>query len=503
MLIDARHIPSGKVVSTDLCIVGSGAAGITLAREFLHTRTSVSLLEAGGDHLDDATQAMYRGEGHGPLLAHGDRYVQWSRLRFFGGSTNHWAGWCRPLDPIDLEERSWVPRSGWPFPLAVLDPYYQAASSLCQIQPVRRDLREWSGTPRAPLPFDPGSDLTTKMFHFSPPTRFGKVYGPEILRAHNLETFLHADVVALFTGENGRRVLELEAASAADRRFRVRARQFVLAAGGIENARLLLLSRQTQKEGLGNGHGLVGRYFADHPHFHAGSIVFTRHESLDLYMNDAVDPILGHESLGVLCTSEAVQRREKLLNFSVEFLPVVQGKLPEADRKLGRLAEKVDRGFRSAPATSPLQYADLYARAEPSPHPDSRVFLLEERDALGRNLVRLDWKLHRGDSRSASRSLEILARELGRLGRGRIGVRISAEDPWPEGVGGEHHLGTTRMHSDSRQGVVDAQGQVHGVENLHLAGSSVFPTYGFANPTLTLVALTLRLADHLKRRLEE
>jgi choline dehydrogenase-like flavoprotein len=139
--------------------------------------------------------------------------------------------------------------------------------------------------------------------------------------------------------------------------------------------------------------------------------------------------------------------------------------------------------------------------AEQAPNPDSRVVLSRERDALDCPRVALCWRTSPLDKRTAHRAREIFGEELWRAGAGRLQSSLEGEGkPWPARLrGARHHMGTTRMHSDPRRGVVDANCRVHGIANLYVAGSSVFPTSGAANPTLTIVALALRLAGHVNQ----
>ena len=168
MLVDARTVPANKVIETDVCIVGAGAAGITLAREFIGKPFRVCLLESGGFDFEESTQDLYRGNNagfHVPLSV--------ARLRYFGGSTNHWGSYCRPLDEIDFETRDWVPHSGWPFKKSELDPYYDRAQSICQLGPYRYDPQFWQTQAGAPLPLA-GDRVVTSIFQMrDPAVRFG------------------------------------------------------------------------------------------------------------------------------------------------------------------------------------------------------------------------------------------------------------------------------------------------------------------------------------------
>jgi choline dehydrogenase-like flavoprotein len=502
MRMDAREVPAGKVIESDLCIVGAGATGLTLAREFIGEKTSVCLLEGGGYELEPESQALYRGQTDGTFLPRDGQYLLTSRLRVFGGTTHTWAGFTVPMDPIDFEERDWIPESGWPVTFDDLEPFYRRAYPYCEVEPVERNLERWKGTGRPPLDFGPGAGIVTRLIHMSPPTNFAEVHGPPVLDAPNIATYVHANALELHTNAAGTAVTGLDVASLAGNRFQVRAKAYALAAGGIEIPRLLLVSRSVQKNGLGNDHDLVGRYFLEHPHLRVGFIAFTAPVgSMDLFKEHSHDPLLGHDSLGILCASEEFLRRERLLNVSIQLYEAPRQRLSDYIRGVGSMAVRVDRQFKRQADEQASHFSNLYARAEPSPNPASRVTLIDERDALGQQRVRLDWRLREDDSRSLQRTLTLFARELGRLSRGRLYMRISEREPWPQGIGGDHHGGTTRMHRNPAKGVVDPDARVHGIENLWVASNSVFPTAGYANPTLTILALTIRLADHLKGRL--
>jgi choline dehydrogenase-like flavoprotein len=152
--------------------------------------------------------------------------------------------------------------------------------------------------------------------------------------------------------------------------------------------------------------------------------------------------------------------------------------------------------------TIPVDHIDVTTRIDPAPNPASRITLSDERDALGQRRAQLDWRLDSLDKHSVNRTLEIMGAALGRAGLGRLQIVSDDDTTWPEDIrGGWHHMGTTRMSDDPKQGVVDKHCQVHGISNLFVAGSSVFPTAGSGTPTMTLVSLALRLADRIKERM--
>ena len=256
MLIDARGVASGSSLDTDVCLVGAGAAGITIARELRDSGLRVMLLESGGFRPDERTQALYRGDNEGREYFPLDE----CRLRYFGGTTNHWSGWCRPLDAIDLEERPEIPGTGWPVRFSELARWYDVAAELVQIRDFSIDASRRE--PAARLPLD-SSHVVTQLFWFSPPTRFGEVYRRDLVEADNIELYLHANVVDISPAARPMAVVR----TLSGRSFRVTSSALVLCCGGIENARLLLSGRGEQ----GIGGNAVGRYFLEHPHVIVGA----------------------------------------------------------------------------------------------------------------------------------------------------------------------------------------------------------------------------------------
>ena len=485
MIVDAQDVPDDALVECDACIVGAGAAGITIARALLGRRVQVVLLESGRLTPDAETQSLYAGEvierPYFPLDA--------ARSRCFGGTTNQWTGECRPLDAQDFERRDWVPDSGWPFGLDELLPFYGAAQSVCQLGPYAYTAGDWHAHGVRPLAIE-GGRITSYAFQHSPPTRFGEVYRDELRRAPNVITYLGANVVDLETPAPPQRVSAVKVVTLAGRSFRVAARAFVLATGGIENARLLLLSDRVQPAGLGNGHDLVGRYFMEHIYLDAAAFIRAPSEAIsDFYPSGHwVD---GRRVRGILGLTPEVRRRERLTNYC--------GVIVAPSSRLTRLGNTIAR-FRAPP--SPRTW-ELKTVMEQAPNAESRVTLGQERDRLGCRRSVLRWRLSSLDKFTAHRAHAILGEDLSRSGLGELRSSMGREaDPWPASVrGARHHMGTTRMHADANHGVVDADCRVHGIANLYVAGSSVFPTSGAANPTLTIVALALRLAGHLQDRL--
>ena len=524
--------------------MGGGPAGITLAREFIGSARKVCVLESGGFDLDLATQALTKGQNVG------FQYYDLGliRPRIFGGSSSHWGGVCRPLDATDFEHRDWVPHSGWPLSRAQLDPYYARAQPLCQLGPYDYDLRNWVTPTTQALPLA-SRRLLTAFSQFSPLTRFGQLYREEIGGASNISVLLCGNLVEIETTPNAREVLRLHAAYIGGGRFTIRARAYILAAGAIENARLLLASDRHRPAGVGNDYDVVGRYFGEHLTVSGAFFLASRDDLVtDLYNSLRQ---FGVKRCAYLVPSPETQQTERLLNMRTWLDDVAQltalrwsgpgiqaaDDLVEALRRgevPDDLPEHLWRAITDLDNISMYAYFTflepkkkipaflLTSHIEQAPNPESRVTLSDERDELGMRRVKLDWRFGELEKHTFRRGMEILGEEVGRAGLGRVRVipegahlegpefqdgkgrldrsQVPDYSGWPPpGVRGSyHHLGTTRMASDPRNGVVDADCRVHGIANLYVAGSSVFPTVGYTNPTLTIVALSLRLADHVK-----
>ena len=516
MIEDARRLPEDTLIETDLAIIGAGAAGITIARELAVTDLQICLLESGGLEFEQDTQNLYTGENDGRWYFPLDK----CRLRYFGGSTNHWGGWCRPLTAIDFEVRDWVPYSGWPITRADLDPYYERAQTVTETGPLRYDAtafwEEQTGAKMLPLSL---GLITTTFFQYSPPTRFGTRYRKDIEQAANVRALLHATVTEIETSETGAEVTGLRVATLEGPSFRVRARRYILATGAIENPRLLLLSNRVQPAGVGNTHDLVGRFFMEHPHVPGvAGMVTSRPEAFNTAYTQHLS-LAGSIVHAALIPTDALLRRERLLQavFTIGVMGVfnaenLAGAAPAGQQRARdifnlqrdldppRATDHPPAGYNDWPPAGALGANCTFGCAcEQAPNPDSRVTLSDARDALGLPRARLDWRLSEADKLSLNRIVHAVAQEFGARSLGRVRPALSDDGNWPEKtIGGYHHMGTTRMADSPDLGVVDANCKVHGVANLYIAGSSVFTTGGASNPTLTIVALALRLADHMR-----
>ncbi len=533
MFIDTRQVSQDKFLIATVCIIGGGVAGISIARELEKQGIDTCLLESGGLQADHETRDLYRGKATGLNY----QFADGCRARFLGGSSNCWGGWSRPLDAWDFEQRDWVPYSGWPFGLSHLEPYYRRTHEVLKLGPNNFDPSYWekaisrSDVRRIPLKSGKVRDTISQ---FSPPVRFGKAYRPELRNARYVRVFLYANVTQIIPDPLAGRIKEVTVQTLTGKQMRVAARIFILATGGIENARLLLASNRIVPAGLGNQHDLVGRFFMEHPRLLSGDIHFSRawsrNKLYDIkyhYMNSAVAAQGVHIAAQLALTPETLEK-ERLLNARICFCSEFPGEGSQGAQALFRckqaLLSKDQPGWRlrddvMTMVKEPLNtFAYGFTRLfhpramikkvsfqviiEPAPNPDSRVSLSStQKDALGMPRVEVDWRLDTQVRRTADRSLALIASELRQTGIAHVNLAPSMElHGWPatmEPEGTWHHMGTTRMHSDEKQGVVDADCKVHGLANLYIAGSSVFPTAGANFPTITITALALRLAEHV------
>lgn len=528
MLLDLREMPDGVALEADLCIVGAGVAGITLARSLTGRGLTIVLLESGGGDFESATQELYAGPNIGmPYYP-----LKEARLRFFGGSTTVWGGRCTPLDAIDFETRDWVPHSGWPISLADLMPFYEQAHRTLGLGPFIYDERLWSELRLDPPPFD-RDRLETRFWRFDQTDdRFNLSACADLVAAADVRIILHANAVHLQANADAGAVDCIRIKTLEGREGTVAARAFVLASGGIENPRLLLASNDIEAAGIGNSEDQVGRYFMEHPHARAGFVPSRQVYPLWALFQKRFRR-QGEPLAPLIVPSRQLQQDAGILNTAITFKLQRDPRRGVAlDKALYfRLKHRVDptragrriwHGYRDLRAWLRRHIRPTHARlrtkagvvglsamvrAEQSPNPQSRIQLSAERDALGMPRASLSWQLTALDKHTVDVLADVLSGELERLGIGRLPKSewLDGESlQWPvdetvgnHPIGGYHHIGTTRMSAHPKDGVVDANCRVHGYGNLYIAGSSVFPTAGWANPNLTILALVHRLAGHL------
>ena len=511
MFIDARELLPNTNLEADVCIVGGGAAGISIAREFLNTPHRVIIVESGDILFNQETQDLYLGQSIGRKYWD-PKDVQF-RLRFFGGTTNHWGGWCAMPDPLDFQARRDIKYSGWPFPLSDLQPWFNRAMKICRIGPYGFALSDWGIDPSSiQAPFN-GPHYNFQVVQLSQPrVHFSPAYGPGLELAQNIRILLNGNGLYFETEPDSAEISTLKIATLSGNRFSVKSKLYILATGAIENARLLLLSRSISQRGFGNDHDLVGRFLMAHLAYTGGIIGFT---------SPATDPTMFYSRkvnthdgrqlnfVQALSLTEKTRRERALPNLRLVFVPINGRRISDIQKPsdLNQSPDLYDIENNLAQGTrKPDEIGGVLAMAnsEQLPNPGSRITLGEIKDSLGMQAVKVDWQLLPEDRRGIVEGHRLLGTEVGRtnLGRYRTFVPLDRSDGWPENmIANGHCMGTTRMNADERLGVVNENCRVHGMKNLYVGGSSVFPTGGTFNPTFTIVALALRLSDHIKKEL--
>lgn len=544
MMASARSLDAGAQLSATVCIIGAGAAGITLACELDRSGIDTLLVDAGAPgRRGKVSQDPY----HGSTSELHPKPSNFRRLGF-GGSTTIWGGRCVPFDPIDFEARDYVPGSGWPIGHHEVARHYPRALEYCDAGGSDFDAASAIARARPTFPGAPPEPqlLTQLIERYSLPTDFGARNRQRLERSRNVRVLTHAHCVRLLRGAAGRRIAGARFARPDRTTIDVAAQVFVVATGGIETPRLLLAS-DPYGPGLGNHAGHLGRYYMCHVENIFG-VIRAAEPGTVFDFERTVEGVYCRRKLRL---HDAAQRRHRLLNtvFRLHFPDVSdpahrsavlsavylakRALIPEHRRILQY--EQADRGgaawrphlanvarglpalagfgarwlFRRTLAHRKLPYvltpnADgsfpLEFNAEQTPLAASRITLARDCDRYGVPRVHVDWRMCEADVDSACRSYELLRTSLGpqvRLEYDAAAMRERLARSVP--VGG-HHIGTARMSARPADGVVDPDGAVHGLDNLYVASSAVFPTCSHANPTLTIVALALRMAEHLRRR---
>ena len=514
-------------ITADICIVGSGPAGLTIARELASHRLKVLVLESGQlDSEDEFSAALNAVENCGE-----PRVTDQSRLRnrIFGGSSHTWSGRCTTLDDLDFEERPWIAGSGWPITQAELAPFADRAAAPLGLVQTQYD-ETLAASLKLPHRFADGdkTPLRSIYWQFSRDRQAGHGFmrfGPNFLRGElaDVTVVTGATVTEIRCTSNGGRVSGLTARGAEGVTLHVTAQYFILCAGGVENPRLLLASNRQQPHGLGNARGLVGRYLMDHPRTRLGSFARPQHARI-LSEFGVLQGAGGMRMQRGLSLSRRVLAAELLVNaaawavydFAEDDLwsALKAAKLTGRARRLHqaglalRHADQVLSGLsarylRKRPPPRRLRHLDLDVTLEQVPDPDSRITLSETCDALGTPRARIDWRISDRERRTALYLGQAISRSFTAAGLPAPVMQDWVNDNRPEDAvfyDVAHPTGTTRMACTAEEGVVDRDCKVFDVDNLYIAGSSVFPTGGHANPTLTIVALAIRLADTIKLR---
>lgn len=548
MIVDYLDGSAETDLETEVCVIGAGPAGLSIACALADRGVGVCILESGTWTGSETAQQLCAGESIGDLRLD----PAMTRLRAFGGSLRLWGGGCMPLSPMDFTVRDWVPFSGWPIDYDSLAPYYDRARTIFSIDnPLARGA--FGGVPVRPLPHfeDPAVVHRVSISSYGDPSTGQRQL---LERAPHVHLVINATVVQCTPLSNGAAVDHVVIRALDGRRNVVRARYVVLACGGIENARLLLLSDSVTPGGLGNDYDQVGRWFMDHPSAHLGKIIGGDADHVtrpyEIHRSSGRTPRFAH-----ICLSDEAQREHRVLNARVRAIPaeaapppglaalralrasrhalvVTEGegieqricdalahrtgnsepKARTMSEPLWRLALRTGLGAGDLlhaltrklndHHTVAADHVDIVGFFEQAPNPASRVTLGDSRDSFGQRRVCVDWRLSPLDAHTYDVSSRLFGNALAQAAGGQFQAEAwLKEGGAPPMRSTAHHMGTTRMSDDRRYGVVDRHCRVHGVDNLYVAGSSVFPTVGWTFPTFTIAALSLRLAEQLSLRL--
>lgn len=527
MFLNFNEKGTPATFQADICLVGSGVMGLALAERLSRlTSQRILLVEQGGLIDTDALSAVPEEWNDGDVRSG----VRHSRAMGFGGSSRRWGGEALPFLPLDLSDRPFVtPRGPWPITHEALLPWYQEAAHVLALSPTPFDTDLWRH-PTLARWFGDDQPLTVNFSKHSPIAYLARHHREPIARSTRVTCLLNAKVEAIVLDPGGQRVEGARVRSLEGKEAFLRARTVVLCCGGIENPRLLLASWQGDRRGIGNGQDLVGRFYQDHVGFYGARL---RPLHWRLFRHLLASFLSGRQKyLPKLQLSPAFQSAHGLLNVTGNIAVEESPSSPlQTLRRLRRLlgAARRDPGERANLADvarllqAPLALLPLLAstwrgrvhlpreasffligNAETEPLPDSRILLSDQRDGHGLERALVSWRVSDRTLEALRAYFSAVKRTLEGAGIAEVTLTPSLSDPsldWKaKAYSLYHHMGATRMAHSPREGVVDGNGRVHGVENLYIAGTSVLPTGSASNPTFTALALALRLADHLASR---
>lgn len=508
---------------SDICIMGAGVAGITLALKLIKSGKKVFLLESGYENYDPEIQKLYESESKPDIFPS----TTFSRLRLLGGSSNHWENSTERFDPIDFEKRDWVKDSGWPISYSDIESYYPEAESLCSLDDKGYSLSFWEKELNFSSHLKDSKVTETSIIKSGIPlTRFYYKYGKKLVDAENITVITNANVVGINYRDGNVTSVKIKNFEAKEQI--IDSKVFIMSMGGIENARLLLHFNQQYNNQIGNHYDNVGRYFMEHPTiraanlypingnlgkiyngvFHNNQMITARFKlteetqklhkvnNLRLILNNSTNLDLSSGISSANVISEGLKNSDLPDNFGRHLMNVLKD-IDLIGEQL--LRKKLDTSFfESANEFAGYQ---LISMIEQTPDRDNRITLGTEKDKLGIAKIKINWKVTDSDKKQSWESLSLLAKDpvINKIGRMKL-LHDQDERIWNSQLGfGQHHMGTTRMGSDEKTSVVDENCKVFGTSNLYIAGSSVFPTGGHVPPTLTIVAMSLKLAEKIQQ----
>jgi len=526
MLVNGNDIKSPSHEDCDICIIGAGVAGIVLANELKDFDGKVLLIDGGDVNYSQESQELYEGESRPKHFPN----PLYSRLRFLGGSSNHWQNNTSPLQPIDFEVRSWIPNSGWPISFQDIKPFYKQAEKYCGVDGDGYDSEYWSKALKSEDVLK-GSDILETQMAKSPlfPVRFYSVYGNALSKQSNLKIISNTNVVDVTYQDKSKKIEYIDCVTNNDIKVTIKPKIFILALGGLENARMLLSFNEKYDNKIGNQGDAVGRYFMEHPTIRGAHFFVDDPKRFSLYKYKVIKNkgVVGFHSL-----TETSLKEKKSINLRIPFIEATDFELSDGISSSNIFKESLSKwelpeniGSHLYNIVSDLDMVaegisrkqfneELFEHSndvggfstvmmmEQTPDPRNRITLAESKDRLGIKKLKIDYRITDDDKSRFWKSLNIVALEYGAKALGRVKLLKERESRlWGSQVGfSQHHMGTTRMSENSDKGVVDKNHLVHGTNNFYIAGSSVFSTGGHVPPTLTISALSIRLALYLKEK---
>lgn len=532
MYINGKTLTQSRKFKSDVCVLGGGVAGITLANELSKKGLTVCLLEAGGESRDPIVQSQAKAASVPTNYPDPSQ----SRLRMLGGTSNHWANNTSPFSPIDFEEREGFDESGWPIKYPDLAPYYIRAGEYCGVGVDGYGVDYWHDKFKStPTISKENNAIKLAMAKASiPPTRFFNKFGGTLKADENVTVISYAQVVDISYSEKDSSINSVEFRSPNNMSHTVESGEYIMAFGGLENARMLLHFNDKNQNKLGNQGGCVGAYFMDHPTLRGAQLYTTDPSKFSLFKGELPE---GYNRfvLNFFELSEAKLKEEQITNVRLPLVPATRQQLSHGISSLHILRERLSGKPMSGDLASHITnvvmdfdvVADTISRKnwdtplfdgvneqagfeiplmmEQTPYKENKVTLSNRRDKHGIPLLNINWRITEKDKERLWRAIDIFGLEVAKLGLGRVrSLKDRASRLFDDQIGfGHHHMGTTRMSESPKNGVVDSEQRVFGVTNLSMAGSSVFSTGGHVPPTLTIVATSIRLSEIVAKRLSK
>lgn len=524
MIIDSKEIDETNDLEADICIIGSGPAGITIANDLLSSGLRIILLESGGLNGNTYTQDLYSGFMQGQKLEY---TLDDSRLRLFGGTSNHWVGSNQKLDNIDFIKRDWIPYSGWPINAKDLEEFYLEAIDVNDVPDLFNESKNYNKSDEVvkflsifKKKFDKDIDIVTNIIN---PVRFGDKFYKNLNESKQIKVLLHFTALKMQL-DNYNNIKSIFGISSSNKKLKVKSKVFILAMGGIENARFLLLHLDAIPYETLNKKPIIGAFFQEHYTFNAGTVMLNESITKSIgYLNSLkMNNLLETETY--FLPSQKIQKQERMLNSRLTLFPKDWNSLLSAHEisrnDLSKGVFHFLRDFLSS-LEGPYEWTSKIRNSsfsnkpqrviigmEQAPNERSRVSLSSKTDRLNQRKAILDWRINSLDESSIRKLVNWFGSSLGKYDLGRIKVSTDSEIISKDNLkspigGGYHHMGTTRMGENKRTSVVDANCKYHQLNNLFLAGSSIFPTSGSTNPTLTIVATAKRLAKYINEKFKK